>query len=61
MAAYLQHPHAELASRLATLVNARRQSLQTLGLERLEREVTSLAQYIESRRTNGSDADRAER
>src|SRR3989442_14788790 len=48
-AAYLQTGDGELASRLATLANARRQNLMTLGLEHSTREI-SLADYLEAKR-----------
>jgi hypothetical protein len=47
-AAYLQTGDGELASRLATLANARRQNLVTLGLEHTEREIT-LRDYLVSK------------
>jgi hypothetical protein len=39
---------------LSTLMNTLRRQLETLGIERKPKDVTSLARYLEERRSNGA-------
>lgn len=48
---YMQNPNSDSAQRVGSLTNTRRQSLATLGLDRMAREVPSLAEYLRQRET----------